>query len=106
LLRISLPMAPAPRNAVAVSLLVLLTLARRAEAVDKRHPGHRRPAAGHRAPTADRELRPLALPGVCTATLNAAHAFVIATGGAGFDSGAPARRLPFAGRARRAARFA
>src|SRR5882672_9200658 len=78
-------MAPAPRNAVAVSLLVLLTLARRAEAVDN----VTQVIDGLPQVIAPQQLivscDPSALPGVCTATLNAAHAFVIATGGAGFD---------------------
>jgi len=66
-------------------LLVLLTLARRAEAVDN----VTQVIDGLPQVIAPQQLivscDPLALPGVCTATLNAAHAFVIATGGAGFD---------------------
>src|SRR4030081_3182134 len=77
-------MAPVPRNAVAVSLLVLMTLARRADAV----PNVTQVIDGLPQVIAPQQLivscDPLTL-GLCTTALNAVGAVVIATGLSGFD---------------------
>jgi len=77
-------MAPVPRNAVAVSLLVLMTLARRADAV----PNVTQVIDGLPQVIAPQQLivgcDPLTL-GLCTTALNAVGAVVIATGLGGFD---------------------
>jgi hypothetical protein len=77
-------MAPAPRNAVAVSLLVLLTLARRADAV----PNVTQAIDGLPQVIAPQQLivscQPLARD-LCTTALNVAGALIIATGLSGFD---------------------
>ena len=78
-------MAPGPRNAAAASLLVLLTLARRADAV----PNVTQVIDGLPQVIAPQQLivscDPLALPGLCTTALDAVGAVVIATGLAAFD---------------------
>src|ERR1700704_2001658 len=77
-------MTPAPRNAVAVSLLVLLTLARRADAV----PNVPQAIDGLPQVIAPQQLivscQPLAR-GLCTTALHGAGALIIATGLSGFD---------------------
>src|SRR3989441_9058663 len=78
-------MAPGPRNAAAASLLVLLTLARRADAV----PNVTQVIDGLPQVIAPQQLivscDPLALPGLCTTALDAVGAVVIATGLAAFN---------------------
>ena len=78
-------MALLPRNAVAVPLLVLLALARRADAV----PNVTQVIDGLPQVIAPQQLivscDPLALPGLCATALDAVGAVVIATGLAAFD---------------------
>jgi len=77
-------MAPAPRSTVAVSILVLMTLARRADAV----PSVTQAIDGLPQVIAPQQLivscDPLTL-GLCTTALNVAGALIIATGLSGFD---------------------